>query len=101
MSENPLAAGARTPSASDLLEQYGCGPVRFTGSRDALYERHLLFDNVVDPGAAGARDRFEAAAGSATITGWRALLEASHWRRSSGVRSSVSSVARRSSMPWL
>ena len=36
-----------------LLEQYGCGPVQFTGTGDALYERHLLFDNVVDP--AGGR----------------------------------------------
>ena len=31
---------------------------------DALYERHLLFDDVIDPLAAGARDRFEAAARS-------------------------------------
>src|SRR5262245_54724066 len=49
---------------SELLEQYGCGPVRFTGTGDALYERHLMFDNVVDPAAAGARDRFEAVAGA-------------------------------------
>src|SRR5262245_254328 len=28
----------------DLLEQYGCGPIRFSGHQDALYERHLLFD---------------------------------------------------------
>jgi starch phosphorylase len=39
----------------NLLEQ-------FSGSHDALYERHLLFDDVVDPLAAGARERFEAAA---------------------------------------
>ena len=31
---------------------------------DALYERHLLFDNVVDPAAAGPRERFEAVARS-------------------------------------
>jgi starch phosphorylase len=47
-----------------LLEQYGCGPIRFTGTGDALYERHLLFDNVVDPAAVGARERYEAAARS-------------------------------------
>jgi glycogen phosphorylase len=48
----------------DLLEQYGCGPIRFSGNDDALYERHLLFDDVVAPAAAGPRERFEAAARS-------------------------------------
>jgi starch phosphorylase len=47
-----------------LRRQYGCGPVEFTGSPDALYERHLLFDNVTDPAAAGARERYEAFARS-------------------------------------
>src|SRR6516225_1579849 len=51
-------------TAADLLDQYGCGPVRFSGHNDALYERHLLFDDVVDPLAAGGRERFEAAARS-------------------------------------
>ena len=36
--------------------------VRFSGEADALFERHLRFDSVVDPAAAGARDKFEAAA---------------------------------------
>ncbi len=49
---------------SKLIEQYGCGPVRFTGTSDALYERHLVFDNVVDLAAVGARERFEAVAHS-------------------------------------
>ena len=48
----------------NLLEQYGCGPIRFSGHHDALYERHLLFDDVIDPASAGARERFEAAARS-------------------------------------
>src|SRR6202048_497541 len=48
----------------DLLEQYGCGPIHFSGTNDALYERHLLFDDVVAPAAAGPRERFEAAARS-------------------------------------
>jgi starch phosphorylase len=47
-----------------LLEQYGCGPVEFTGTKDALYERHLIFDHVIDPKAADPRDQFEAAARS-------------------------------------
>jgi starch phosphorylase len=47
-----------------LIEQYGCGPIRFTGTSDALYERHLLFDNVRQLTAVGPRERFEAAARS-------------------------------------
>ncbi len=48
----------------ELLTRYGCGPIRFSGRDDALYERHLLFDDVIAPEAAGARERFEAAARS-------------------------------------
>src|SRR6516164_2932744 len=49
----------------DLLQQYGCGPIHFSGADDALYERHLLFDDIVAPAAAGPREQFEAAARSA------------------------------------
>jgi starch phosphorylase len=38
--------------------------VEFTGADTALYERHLLFDNVIAPAAAGPRDRLEAVARS-------------------------------------
>jgi glycogen phosphorylase len=48
----------------ELLTRYGCGPIRFSGRDDALYERHLLFDDIVAPETAGARERFEAAARS-------------------------------------
>src|SRR6202795_3404825 len=51
-------------ASPNLLEQYGCGPIRFSGHQDALHERHLLFDDIIDPSAAGARERFEAAARS-------------------------------------
>ena len=67
MSSRRATAGSRTPSLPNtqkLLEQYGCGPIQFTGTADALYERHLLFDNVVEPGAVGARERYEAVARS-------------------------------------
>ena len=57
-----------TPTESDsiakLRSQYGCGPIEFAGTDNALYERHLVFDNVVDLAAAGARERFEAIARS-------------------------------------
>jgi glycogen phosphorylase len=46
----------------DLLHQYGVGPIQFSGSNDALYERHLTFDNVVDVSKASVREQFEAAA---------------------------------------
>src|SRR5215470_172304 len=49
---------------ADLHEQYGCGPVQFAGSADGLYERHLVFDSVLDTSAAGPRERFEAFARS-------------------------------------
>jgi starch phosphorylase len=48
----------------ELLEQYGCGPIQFTGTNDALYERHLMFDNVVDAAAVDPRERYEATARS-------------------------------------
>jgi glycogen phosphorylase len=57
-----------TPTGSEdvskLIQQYGCGPVQFTGTDNALYERHLFFDNVLELMAAGPRERFEAFARS-------------------------------------
>jgi len=52
------------PEAERLSTRYGCGPVQFSGTDEALYERHLLFDSGVDLAAATARDRFEALARS-------------------------------------
>ena len=62
MSE-PEKDKATTDATGTFMEQYGCGPVRFTG-RDGLYKRHLLFDHVVDLAAAGPREHFEACARS-------------------------------------
>ena len=45
--------GTKGASEGRLLQQYGCGPVSLSGTEAALYERHLLFDNVVDVQAAG------------------------------------------------
>src|SRR5512132_2137625 len=55
---------ANSPELDELIERYGCGPVQFTGTEDALYERHLVFDNVMDAAAIGDRERFEALARS-------------------------------------
>jgi glycogen phosphorylase len=54
----------RSEAAPDLLSQYGCGPIQFSGHSDALYDRHLLFDDIIAPADAGLRERFEAAARS-------------------------------------
>jgi starch phosphorylase len=77
VSKNPASDSVATekgasvvpmPAASDnlskLRSQYGVGPIHLTGTESALYERHLLFDNVVDVTLADARERFEAVAHS-------------------------------------
>src|SRR5579863_2132181 len=62
-----MAASPKTVIAdpiSKLAAQYGCGPVKFTGAEEALYDRHLLFHNVVDPSDVTMREHFEAVARS-------------------------------------
>lgn len=54
------AARPGSDGMAKLLKHYGCGPVEFIGREDALYERRLVFDHVIDPKAAGAREQFEA-----------------------------------------
>ena len=59
-------AAPSTATTSDglakLRRQYGCGPVELTGTDTALYERHLVFDHVMNLPAAGPREQFEALA---------------------------------------
>src|SRR5271169_1269423 len=74
-------AAKRAPDL-ELLTQYGCGPIRFSGRDDALYERHLLFDDVVALDAAGPRERFEAAARSVRdVLSQRWILTGSTYER--------------------
>jgi glycogen phosphorylase len=61
-SASSTATGSEGPSK--LHDRYGCGPVQFTGAYNALYERHLVFDNVMEGTTIGARERFEAIARS-------------------------------------
>jgi len=63
------------PEFAKLLEQYGCGPIRFNGTGGALFEWHLVFDNVSDPAELGPRQQYEALARS-----MRDIL-AQRWRR--------------------
>jgi starch phosphorylase len=67
MGGDKTAVGTGTeilPELNKLIEQYDCGPVRIAGAGDALYERHLTFDNVVEATSVGARERYEAVARS-------------------------------------
>jgi starch phosphorylase len=63
----PTKTNAPVPATASeelarLLKQYGCGTIHFTGTDNASYERHLIFDNVINPAIATGRERFEAVA---------------------------------------
>jgi starch phosphorylase len=63
MSTKGVTVVPKTPEewrVSELLKQYGCGPISFVGSEGAFYDRHLVFDRVINPQVATARERFEA-----------------------------------------
>ena len=50
------------PPGRMLIERFDSGPVAFSGTPDAAYERRLVFDHVVRPERADTRQRFEAVA---------------------------------------
>jgi hypothetical protein len=64
VSEIEGAAPTRLDMVPPLLELYGCGSTQLAGTNDALFERHLLFDTMIAPAAAGSREEFQAAARS-------------------------------------
>jgi glycogen phosphorylase len=68
MSSHGTRGRSRTQRAAEmekLRRQYGCGPIQFTGTpADALVERHLLFDDAIDPDAVGPRQLYDAVARS-------------------------------------
>ena len=87
---------AATPEASlgrqkiaKLLDQYGCGPVRFSGTNDALYERHLLAEAVangrVERGVAICGSGVGASVCANKIPGIRAALIHDHFSARQGV----------------
>ena len=55
-----------TPSmpGANPLARFSCGTVTFSGASDALYERHLTFDQVAPVDTATPRAKFEAVARS-------------------------------------
>jgi starch phosphorylase len=50
--------------AAQLRRQYGCDAEELLATDKVMYERHLVFDHVVAPSAADAREQFEALAHS-------------------------------------
>jgi starch phosphorylase len=64
--KTPRKQTSRTQALSreDLLQHYACEAVQFSGDANASYERHVVFDHVVEPEAASLRERFEAVARS-------------------------------------
>ena len=59
-----MQANAETLDRDTWLARFNCGPVKFSGSHDALYERHLTFDQVIPLAEVTPRDSFEAIAHS-------------------------------------
>ncbi len=55
-------AAQATPDAAALLKGYAISAALFAGAPDALYERHLKYDNIVEPETANTRERYKAAA---------------------------------------
>ncbi|MGB6675300.1 MAG: glycogen/starch/alpha-glucan family phosphorylase, partial [Terriglobales bacterium] len=55
---------ASSEDLAKLRRDYFVGPVHLMGTESALYERHLLFDNVIDLADVRERERFEAVAHS-------------------------------------
>ena len=58
-----VAEGWNAPEFARRLEQYG-GPIRLDGEIDALFERHLMFDNVAGRDEVGLRQQYDALARS-------------------------------------
>ena len=56
----PVAVSTNGVEQSCAMEQHGLGRIPFSGTENAFYERHLLFDRAIDPKLASARERFEA-----------------------------------------
>ena len=51
--KTPRKQTSRTQALSreDLLQHYACEAVQFSGDANASYERHVVFDHVVEPEA--------------------------------------------------
>ena len=59
-----VAATTDSENPSKLIAQYDVGTIQLAGADNALYERHLTFDNVVPIEDSGPREQYEAFARS-------------------------------------
>src|ERR1700675_992386 len=59
-SANVVPMATKTANVAETLQRYSSSAIRFAGTEDALYERHLVFDRTIDPKVASAREKFEA-----------------------------------------
>jgi starch phosphorylase len=57
---NPVVAVTGGRTAADLRKQYECGPVPLPADPGTAFERHLVFDHMVDPKESSKRQRFQA-----------------------------------------
>src|SRR5262245_41905591 len=66
MPKQTTVASSSTQSATTAARVVddAAGATQFSGAASALYERHLVFDNVMDAAVTGPRERFEAFARS-------------------------------------
>jgi starch phosphorylase len=74
-------------SRSTPRDQNASARVEFAGTEHGLYERHLLYDDVIHPAAAGPRERFEAMARSVRdVLSQRWVLTEDAYRRANAKR---------------
>jgi glycogen phosphorylase len=64
MSTERLPVVSKPVGSEALASQYGIAPAHFVRTLHGLYERHLLFDNGLDPAITNAREHYEAFARS-------------------------------------
>jgi starch phosphorylase len=60
VSTNSVTSTMPSTQVEPSAESNEYGPVHLVGTPNGLFERHLLYDNVVERAAASPRDRFEA-----------------------------------------
>src|SRR5713101_3032559 len=64
VSTESIIASVTSSENPAFPDPYEYGPVHLFGTQNGLFERHLLYDNVIERTAADSRDRFEAFARS-------------------------------------
>jgi starch phosphorylase len=50
----------RAEGKAEILKQYECGPVPLHKNLDTAFERHVVFDHMIEPAEASMRQRFQA-----------------------------------------